>query len=158
MCGLWNRKKFMLIKIEQSICRKYVKDKFWIEYKRLSQNIPWEEHILWQRFINLKIHWTSQSPTTDPCTQNQPRGLRTRRPTGHWKRPNRKGDTGRGRLEATPQCESGQNTSKPNEDWLQEHDFTCSSQPRRLHKLTGAKEMGELQISVYIIFCDFRIK
>lgn len=81
---------FMLIKIEQSICRKYANEKLWIEYKCLSQNIPWEEHILSQRFIDLRIRWTSQSPTADPCTQNHTRGLRTRRPSGRWKPSNRK--------------------------------------------------------------------
>lgn len=147
VCGLWNGKKirqwFMQIKIEQSIWRKYANEKLRIEYKRLSQSIPWEEHIPSQRFRDLKIRWTSQSTTTDPCTQNQPRGLRTRRPRGRCKWSNQKGDTERGRLEAAPHCGAGQNTSTRKEDRLQERDFTCSSQPRRLHKLTGAKPRPE---------------
>lgn len=144
VCGwIMKRKRirqwFMLIKIKHNICRKYANEKLQIKYKCLSRNIPWEEHILPQKFRDLKIHWTSQSTTADPCIQNQPRGLRTRHPTGCWKRSNRNRKTLKSRLEAAPHCGSGQNTSKPKEDWLQEHDFTCSSQPRRRHKLTGGE-------------------
>lgn len=155
------RQWFMQIKIEQSIWRKYANEKLRIEYKCLSQSIPWEEHIPSQRFRDLKIRWTSQSTTTDPCTQNQPRGLRARRPRGRCKWSNQKGDTERGRLEAAPHWGAGQNTSTRKEDRLQSvilHAAHSQEGSTNSQEQSPGQREGELQLSVYIIFRDFRIK